>query len=225
MLEWGILVGLAVLGLGVALYPLRHKKTVFGVSLPVSAAFLVLGYVLFGGGFEWHAFNVSVQKQREAKAVIESLGSMEAVIERLKKQVSDTPKDAKAWFLLGRVYASTGNWQQANLAYVTAHHLEENNTEYTLHYAQSVWELNHQAFDDKTRQLLKNILIKNPNQPDALAMLAYDAYKRHLNQDAVHYWERLLGLIDASSDEATKLRQAIAKARTEEQQRTEKSFF
>ncbi len=214
MLDWGVLVGLGGLGIVAAVYPLRRKKTKLFFFLPASAVFLVFAYGFFGGWFDWQSFQLTERKKAEAKQVVEALGSTQAIIERLKARLAETPKDAKAWFLLGRVYVSESDWQHANEAYVIAHSLEPDSHEYSLHYAQSVWELNHAQFDDKTRELLHDILNDNPNQPDALAMLAYDAYTRHLNQDAVTYWERLLVLTPTPSEDADKLRQAIAKVRS-----------
>ncbi|MDF1678589.1 MAG: tetratricopeptide repeat protein [Legionellaceae bacterium] len=214
MREWGVLIILVCVGVLVALYPLRRNKKALFTLLPATLAFLVVGYGVWGGGFEWQAYRVNLQKKREATAMLEALGTTDAVIERLKMQLAKTPKDAKAWFLLGRVYASANDWTHAHEAYTTAHALDLTNESYTLHYAESVWATNHEAFDAETRALLQALLDNNPNQPDALAMLAYDAYTRHLNQDAVHYWERLLTLIDASSTEADQLRKAIAKARS-----------
>ncbi|MDF1646332.1 MAG: hypothetical protein P1U61_05030 [Legionellaceae bacterium] len=213
MPEWGILAGVGLIGLSVALYPLRQKKWLFFLLLPIVAACLICAYCLWGGWFQWQAFQLAQQKQREAQQVIQALGSTEAIIERLKARLAETPKDAKAWFLLGRVYVSNGDWQHAYEAYTMAHGLEANNQTYTLHYAQSVWELHQQSFDDKMRELLEAILKDDPEQPDALAMLAYDAYTRHLNQKAVAYWERLLLLTPSPSEDADKIRQAIAKAR------------
>jgi cytochrome c-type biogenesis protein CcmH len=209
MLEIAILGGVAVLAIGVLLYPLKKRKRLVFILIPA----VLIAYVTWGGWFEWQAFRIEAKKQREAKALIESLGSTEAVIERLKARVAETPKDAKAWFLLGRVYASSGQWQAAYEAYVLAHSLDVKNNEYSLHYAESVWELNHQRFDENTRGLLKAILVEHPNQPDALAMLAYDAYTTQHYQAAVTYWERLLALPDVSTETASKLRQAIVKAR------------
>ena len=216
MLEWGVWAGfglIGMLGVAVAIYPLRFKKKILFALIPAVAVFLFFGYVIWGGGFEWQAFQAAEQKKREAKRVIESLGSVDAVVSRLKTRLSENPKDAKAWFLLGRVYASSGNWSDAKAAYTVAHGLLPNKHEYTLHYAESIWELNHQAFDDKTRALLTQILDENPKQSDALAMLAYDAYKRQHHKEAVAYWERLLELVDPSTEEAAKIRQAIVKAR------------
>ncbi|MCH9689631.1 MAG: hypothetical protein K0U24_04745 [Gammaproteobacteria bacterium] len=213
MFDWGVLGGFLLVGLLVALYPLRHKKALVFVLIPVLVAFLLVGYLVWGNWFEWQGFKLIEKKQREAKQVIQALGSTEVIVERLRARIAETPKDAKAWFLLGRVYGSAGDWQHANEAYIMAHGLDPDNHEYSLHYAQSIWELNHNAFDDKTRLLLHAILKQNPKQPDALAMLAFDAYSQHHYQEAVRHWERLLEVIDASSDEAGKIRQAIAKAR------------
>ncbi len=218
MLDWVIWGVVIVLGVGLLCYPVRKQGKKILFVFPVTLLAIVLLYTIFGGGFAFRAFKVSEQKKEAAKAVLASLGSVDEVIVRLKKQVAAHPKDAKAWFLLGRVYASTGNWKEAKSAYTLAHTLEMSNHTYTLHYAQSVWEVNHAAFDEKTRLLLKEILSENPSQPDALAMLAYDAYQRKAYQAAIGYWEKLLQQMNASSEEASKLRQAIAKAREEARQ-------
>ncbi len=215
MLDWGVLVALMLLGLLVAVYPLRKRKILFFGALPAVLIFLVAGYAVWGGGPEWQRYKTALHKKAEAEQVLASFGSTDAIVERLKKRLSETPKDAKAWFLLGRVYASKGDFQEANAAYVVAHSLEPKNHEYSLHYAESVWVLHHERFDESTRQLLLGILEENPKQMDALAMLAYDAYARHLNQDAVMYWERLLELMPQASEEADKIRQAIAKVRSQ----------
>jgi cytochrome c-type biogenesis protein CcmH/NrfG len=216
MLEWGFWLGfilLGCLGIGVAVYPLRRKKKLLLLVLPASAVFLIIFYILWGGSAAWQDFRLAQQKQGEAKRVIESLGSVDKVIERLKTSVSENPKDAKAWFLLGRVYASSGRLDDAKQAYEVARGLAPKMHTYTLHYAESVWALNQQSFDDKTRGLLEQILKEDPKQPDALAMLAYDAYSNKQHKKAIMYWERLLELIDPSTEEAAKIRQAIVKAR------------
>ena len=216
MPEWGVLVSFALLGilaLGVALYPLRQSQKLLFALVPVFGLVLTLGYVVWGGFPAWHAFKQEEKKQREAEQVVRSFGSVDVLIERMKARVATTPKDAKAWFLLGRVYGSEGHWTQAYDALTMAHTLAPKTEEFTLHYAQSVWETHHQAFDEETRGLLITVLTEHPNQPDALAMLAFDAYNRHLYQDAVMYWERLLRLTPSVSEDADKLRQAIAQAR------------
>lgn len=216
MPEWGVWGLFCLFGssaLVAALYPLRASKAWVLGLLPVFGLFVCLGYALWGGWPAWRAFQATERKQAEAEQVMRDLGSLEAVVDRLKAHLAKAPQDAKGWFLLGRVYVSAGDWKQAHAAYTIAHGLEPGRHEYTLHYAQSVWELHHQAFDGETRTLLQAILNEDAHQPDALAMLAFDAYNTGHRDVAVAYWERLLQQTDASSDEAIKLRQAIAKAR------------
>ena len=56
------------------------------------------------------------------------------------------------------------------------------------------------------------MLLKNPKQPDALAMLAMDAYQEKHYQIAINYWQQLLIITPPNSDAAKALRKAIAKA-------------
>lgn len=215
MHEWmlpGILTTLGLVGLGVALAPLRPFTRWVLMLAPAVALAVMLAYAAWGGFFEWRAFHVAEAKQKQAEALVHSLGSTAAIIERFQSHLKKAPNDAKAWFLMGRVYVAEADWLHANKAFTRAHELAPHHEEFTLHYVQSVWELNHQEFDKSSRELLLGILQHNSEQPDALAMLALDAYKRHEDKLAVMYWERLLKLTPQGSEEASKLRQAIAKA-------------
>jgi len=216
MHEWGLLALFMVLGLiaiGVALIPLRQSKRLMLTLFPVLVLGLVLAYGMWGSWPAWRAFHVTQTKQKQAEALVRSLGSTQALIERFQSHLKQAPNDAKGWFLLGRVYVAEADWVHAQEAFTTAHVLDPNDDEFTLHYVQSVWELNHHVFDEGSRGLLLAIFKKNSHQPDALAMLAFDAYTRHDDETAVMYWERLLTLAPSVSEEAEKLRQAIAKAR------------
>ena len=75
-----------------------------------------------------------------------------------------------------------------------------------------MWQLNHQKFNGESRALLQAVLKKNANQPDALAMLAMDAFIGHAYQRAIDYWQRLLKIAPPQSDDAEAIRKAIAKA-------------
>jgi len=216
MHEWGLLGVLVVLGLvavGVAVYPLRQSKRILLIFTPVFALSVMFAYGVWGNWPLWRAFHVAEAKQKQAEKLVRSLGSTQALIERFQAHLKQAPNDAKGWFLLGRVYVAENDWAHANEAFAKAHKLDPNHDEFTLHYVQSVWELNQHVFDETARGLLLNILKKNPEQPDALAMLAFDAYAKHEDATAVMYWERLLALAPQGSEEANKLRQAIAKAR------------
>ncbi len=65
--------------------------------------------------------------------------------------------------------------------------------------------------DEQARQILLQVLKQDPHQPDALAMLAMDAYHRGLYKKALGYWQQLLSLLPPSSAEAASVRKAMAR--------------
>jgi cytochrome c-type biogenesis protein CcmH/NrfG len=215
MSEGELIVGLTAL-MAIALigvcYPLR--KSIFICTL---LSFLSIGsvgilYWCWGDWSGWTSFTRDQAKQKQAKALLQSIHDPEELINKLKNRVESEPNRAKGWYLLGRLYASQGEWKKARDVYYKAHVLEPNNEQTTVNYAQSLWQLNNQKFNDKSRKLLQAVLDRNPEQPDALAMLAMDAFSGKCYQQAIDYWERLLERVPPGSEDAKAIRKAIAKA-------------
>ena len=83
-----------------------------------------------------------------------------------------------------------------------AHQLSPEDEAATVNYLSSLWQLNQQLLNSQIREQFKILLQKNPKQPDALAMLAMDAFT---NQDyplAINYWQTLLEQAPGESEEA-----------------------
>jgi len=201
-----LIIAVALIGITVITWPLsRIKKLIFWPLLSVLA--LVL-YALWGGFLPVQ----NALKKEQAKDIIASMGGIDNIVEKLEATVKANPDDAKAWYLLGRVYAGQPVWEKAKHAFKHARELDKHNHKYTLHYAESVWHTNQEQFDEETRALLKGLLQDETTKQDALAMLAMDAYNQKQYQQAIDYWEQLLMLIPSQSEEAAKLRQAITKA-------------
>lgn len=184
------------------------------VVIPIVLSIISLGYWQWGAWTGWHDYVVEEKKQAQIKEVLKSIKSPMELVDRLKERLKANPDSAQGWFLLGRLYASQSQWKEAHEALRQAHKLEPENESMTLNYAQSLWQLNGQHFNEESRALFKAIIIKNPQQPDALAMLAMDAFDNHLYQQAIEHWEALLKLAPPQSEEAQMIRQAIAKAQS-----------
>ena len=218
MNEWWLLLIcfliVLLLALSVALYPLRKSRAVLFLA-PVLIVLVCLAYWHWGAGLEWMKHLRANEKQQRIKTMLKSIHDPAELIEMLKATLHKHPNSARGWYLLGRLYVSQNQWQQANDAFVQAHELKPNDEHITVNYAQNLWQLNHQAFDKAIRTLLDRVLQQNPNQPDALAMLAMDAYKRHAFQQAIDYWQRLLKQVSPQSEEAQAIRKAIAQANME----------
>jgi cytochrome c-type biogenesis protein CcmH/NrfG len=130
----------------------------------------------------------------------------------LRAKLDDSPKSAKGWYLLGRIYSGQNEQQHAVDAFAKAYQFDPQNEQYMVNYAHSLWQLNNRQFTVQITELFSNLLKNNANQPDALAMLAMDAYTSHAYEDAIDYWQRLLKLAPQQSEEAQAIRKAIAKA-------------
>ena len=143
---------------------------------------------------------------------MKSLKTPQELIDKLKAHLQQKPDSARGWYLLGRLYAGQNQWKSAYKVFFKAHELEPDNEQITVNYAQSIWQTHHRIFTSDVRQLFQSILKKNPNQPDALSMLAMDAYQHHEYQRAIDYWSLLLALLPQDSSESKAIRKAIFKA-------------
>lgn len=210
-------IGLVFFATLLAIYPLRavRRKVVFLGFLAVIPILIAFAYAHWGAWSDWQAYAVKMAREAKAKEWLARVKSPDEIISRMKERLRQQPKSAKGWYLLGRLYAAQGQWPLARDAFFKAHKLRVNNESYTLNYAQSLWELNQQQFNEPIRSLYKSVLQMHPNQPDALLMLARDAYTEKKYDKAIAYWQTLLSMVSPQSKEAKALRKAIAKAEKE----------
>jgi len=220
MLEYGLLaccIVLSSLGLVIVFLPWRKQMAkrmmLFGCGV---LGVVGLAYWIWGAWPEQHAYLRQVANQQRVRAMLQSVKGPHELIDKLKAHLQQKPTSAQGWYLLGRLYVSQGESTLALQAFATAHQLQPNDALFSVNYAQSLFGQGDESFAEKARQLLSDVLQNDPKQPDALAMLAMDAYSRHLYQQAIDYWQRLLAQVPAQSDEAAALRKAIAKARQHE---------
>ena len=211
----GLLIGFLILlsiAFGFMLYPLRQSRKFCLRLIPAVISLVVIAYWHWGAWRELADYQQQQMQQQRAEALLKSMNGPQGIIKALQAKLAKTPDSAKGWFLLGRLYVSQQQWPQAFAAFKKAHRLQKDNDTITVHYAQSLWELNQQRFNPHVRDLLKTVLQHNSEQPDALAMLAMDAFQRKNYQSAIDYWQRLLKQVPPQSEQALAIRKAIAKA-------------
>jgi cytochrome c-type biogenesis protein CcmH len=208
------LIAMGILALPLVFYPLRLlKKNMFFLTAIIMLA-MGLAYWHWGAGDKWLEHLQKEDKQKKIQALLQTIKSPEQLLEKLKISLQNNPDKVRGWYLLGRLYASQGQWLLAKEAYKKAYNLHPDET-ITVNYAQSLWQVNQQQFNPLIRRLFRNLLRKNPNQPDALAMLAMDAFGQQNYAQAIAYWQQLLQLAPEQSAEAQVIRKAIAKAQGE----------
>jgi len=203
----------------VVLRPL--KKQTGGVVMTTMFALLlfilpIAGYMCWGSWFAWKDYQNELTKQEQVNTMLKSVeGNPQKLMDKLKERLRQQPESARGWYLLGRLYGSQNQWSQARDAFMKAHQLKPESERVTINYAQSLWQLNNRQFNEDIRGLFQSVLKTNANQPDALAMLAMDAFLRHAYKQAIDYWQHLLDIIPPQSDDALAIRKAIAKAQQE----------
>ena len=214
MTEWWLLISfllLSIFGIGIALYPLRHSYWTVLLA-PLLFVWIGLAYWHFGAWSAWVSYLHESLQQQRAQHLMESMRDPDALIEKLQSTLRTQPNSARGWYLLGRLYASQQQWQSADNAFERAYQLQPNDAQIAVNYVQNNWQLNHQQYNERTREILNDLLQRNSNQLDALAMLAMDAYQQQQYQRAIDYWQRLLTLVPMQSEEAQAIRKAIANA-------------
>lgn len=203
--------------LAIACYPLRGHRRLLIALVPIFIVFVIAVYWFWGAGIAQHDHYAAQNKQQQIKEVLASIRSPDELIEKLKNRLQQEPSNPKGWYVLGRVYATQGKWKDAERSFATALELNPDDEQVTVNYGQAAWQSNQQKFDDKIRNVFLHVLKKNPNQPDALAMLAMDAFMRHDYPKSIEYWQHLLKLVPPDSTDAQTIRKAIAKAQQHKQ--------
>jgi len=215
MNEWSLvclLAGLTFLVSVVLVYPLR-RHFIFSILLvPVIFIMVSVGYYYWGGFAQWRQYVHRYNSQEQAQKVLQSIKTPQELINKLRARLDDSPKSAKGWYLLGRLYSSQNDRQNALNAFTKAYQFKPDDEQYAVNYAHSLWLVNNQQFTVQITEILTHLLKNNPKQPDALAMLAMDAFESHAYEDAISYWQRLLKIAPQQSEEAQAIRKAIAKA-------------
>lgn len=220
MNEWWLISSFCLLSsvaFAAIVYPFRKNIGKWWLLfLPLFLILVSTAYLQWGAWPAWKNYLYEQARQEKAKAILATIKSPQQLAEKLKAKLDDSPASARGWYLLGRIYASQNEWLSARDAFAKSYRLNSNDELAAINYAQSLWQLNKQKFDEPTRAIFKEILTKNPEQPDALAMLALDAYECHDYSQAQRYWEKLLKLAPANSKEARAIQKAIAKAQAQQ---------
>lgn len=207
-----LLILFAFLGCLLIIYPLKAQMRFSLICFPIVMLIVFIGYSYWGSYTSWKKLIQRQERQQKVQQVLKSIENPSQLMQQLKSKLDNNPQSAKGWYLLGRVYASQNDVQQATEAFATAYHLKPNEERFAVHYVHSLWQANAQKFNPEILNILKNVLDKNPKQPDALAMCAMDAYIRHDYDKAINYWQQLLSFTPEQSEASFALRKAIVQA-------------
>lgn len=172
----------------------------------------LLFYSNWGDSRQLAQFIIAQQIAVKEQQMREQLGSPQQVIWQLKQHLLEDPNSAQGWYLLGRLYASQQQLNEANLAYAHALQLSPHNIDILMNFAQTLSLQNNNQINAQALKLIKEILVIQPENNDARNLLAIYAYQHEDYQTAIKNWEIILPHLAANSVDRQNLIEAIAQA-------------
>ncbi len=193
---------------------LDRKQTLLTIFISlVFVPVFSLGLYFYWGNSQQLAYWLAFKKNKSTlEKEIAKYKDPQHLIAKMKTILAEHPNSAKGWFLLGRLYMSTGQIKGAEQVFAKANQLKPNDSGIMLQYAEASFFANDKQLNQTAKKMLRQILAKKNEQPMALNLLAMDAYNHKQYKIAANYWERLLLVIGPDSDLGKAVQQAIAKA-------------
>lgn len=157
-----------------------------------------------------HQVKNEVQK---IKSEIANTGSIQNLVNRLKARIDKTPDDPKGWYLLGNLYLSHYELDQAVASYQKANSLKPNNPDIMIKLAEALFLKNNKKLTEESQLLVDKVLKKEPQNINSLNLVALDAFQQGDSKKAIQYWEKVLIQLPIDSDDAKQIEAMIAKAK------------
>lgn len=213
---WIIIILLALLVAIVLFWPLKKRPFPFISSVLIFSIVVITLYYFLGGGHALQNYYAEQKKSEQVKNMLKTFKNSDEIIEAMKKAIAKNSKKssekAKGWYLLGRLYRTQKNTLEAVSAFQKAHDLKPENFTYAFEYLQSLYALNHQQHTLIIDKLIIQLKKQQPDNPELLDFLGYDAYIHEHYEVAIQYWEKLLPYLSGNPKARKAILQAIGKA-------------
>ncbi len=177
-----------------------------GAALALGAAIPVLAfgvYFLVGNPG-------ALEREGEHAATLAQLDTM---VGRLAAKLRENPDDAEGWKLLGRSYGALGRFDQAADAYAKAAVRAPRDAQLLVDFADALAMARGQRLEGEPEKLIQRALEIDPHNLKGLALAGTVAFERKDYAQAAAYWQRMLPLVAAESEEARMIRQNVSEAR------------
>ena len=137
--------------------------------------------------------------------------AIRGMVEKLAAQLQANPNDAEGWMQLGRSYGVLGDADKASDAFGHAAKLKPDDVSIPLQEARAILESRKPdaPVPEKVVALLQKVEAAQPDTPEALWYLGAAAAQNDHFDDAKRYWQRLLPLLPADSDDRKMVQQAL----------------
>jgi cytochrome c-type biogenesis protein CcmH len=136
-----------------------------------------------------------------------------ANIDKLAERLKQNPNDEQGWTMLARSYMMQGRFSDAASAYEKLTALKSNDADAWADYAEALALANNQNLAGKPTEMLNRALQIDPKSQKALDLAGTAAYQVGDYAKAIDYWQKLLKLLPAGSQELQTVTSQITKAK------------
>ena len=137
---------------------------------------------------------------------------LQAMADQLAQRLEKEPNNAEGWVMLGRIHRALARYDQADAALQKALALERND-DIVVERAEVLAQKNNGSFKGEPWAIINGVLKADPQNGNALLLAGSAAFSEGRFKDALVYWEKVSGLLPASSPDLPALAEAIDKAR------------
>jgi cytochrome c-type biogenesis protein CcmH len=138
---------------------------------------------------------------------------IEAMVERLAERMKTDTGNVEGWMLLARSYAAFGRHRESADAYANAVRLRPGDAQLLADYADALGMTLGRKLEGEPEKLVSRALEIDPRNLKALALAGSAAFERKDYTQAAAFWERMLPLVPADSDDARSIRANVDEAR------------
>ncbi|HYW72879.1 MAG TPA: c-type cytochrome biogenesis protein CcmI [Pyrinomonadaceae bacterium] len=136
-----------------------------------------------------------------------------ANIQKLADHLKENPNDVQGWNMLGRSYMMQERFSDAATAYEKLTALSANDADAWADYAEALALANGQNLAGKPTEAINRALKIDPKHQKALDLAGSAAFQAGDYKKALDYWQQLLKLLPAGSQELQDVTEQISKAK------------
>ena len=141
-----------------------------------------------------------------------STDKLQSMADQLRQRLAENPNNAEGWVMLGRIERALGHFDPADEAFKKSLAIAAND-DVRIERAEVLAQKNQGKFDGEPWEIIQSVLKADPEHGNALLLAGSAAFSQGQFQDSLKYWDKVRGLLPASSPDLPALVEAINKAR------------
>ena len=141
-----------------------------------------------------------------------SSDKLQAMADQLRQRLVENPNNAEGWVMMGRIERALGQFDPADEAFKKSLALSAND-DVRIERAEVLAQKNQGKFEGEPWDIIQSVLKADPEHGNALLLAGSAAFSQGQFQDSLKYWDKVRGLLPASSPDLPALVEAINKAR------------